>query len=378
MFFRFLFWYLFLPFLLAYYGFFLYSWYKIKYSKKMTGLDKYMLDYIDQSTIYNSLRLKDTTDMERYIEKIRSNLRKLYTSYTTYNAILDVRDEITEEKETEILNKPYLSNFPPFKLIIDKKNKILWIVANHTYKDGLTLMKMAIEILDINKNDIYDIKPPKFNYVPAVTEYMIIRTAYDYFTMKPATLKSLTSNSPSILKIKNIYHLKVEMDIQNNFRELYIHKMMQMFFAIFDKVEYFNVGVLFAIDNPNKINNIAMIVLSVNRTDTVKNIGTKLYEKRHMVIGSYFWMNAVNASSKKSAVDIMISSVPLFKTDKYGDAHGAILPYITAPIYMFNSKIGNTNTTSLHVRHDYVDYNKLERTIVNTKNVTLYRVSTLY
>ena len=33
---------------------------------------------------------------------------------------------------------------------------------------------------------------------------------------------------------------------------------MQMFFKIFPDIEYFNVGVLFAINNPNKINNIAI------------------------------------------------------------------------------------------------------------------------
>ena len=366
----------------TYYIFILYKIYKLKYSKKISGIDKYMMKYINESTIYNSILLNKDTNIDLYINSVRNKLNEINL---VDRSIIELKNNITDDDETKLYNEPYTTNDPPFKLIFDTSNKILWIMANHAYIDGFTMMNTVNKILDIDINDTYNIKLPEFTYIPIFTDYIIIRTVYDYCNIKPASLKLLdnlnesNSSNQVMKKIRNIFHLKFKLDIKNNnFMQIMIWNITQIFFDIFPNSEYFNVGILFAINNPNKINNVSMILVNINKNDTINDIGNKLNNKRHMVLGSYFLMNSIeNTSASKSSIDIMFSSIPAFKSDKHGTAHGAILPFTSSPIYIFNSKIGNINTSSVHMRDDYVDYDKFQNTLKKMTDIKLYRITKL-
>lgn len=361
---------------ITYYIWILYKIYRLKYSKKITGIDKYMMEYKNESTIYNSLLLNKNTEINSYIDRIRNKLRELHLDDTK---IVEVR-YMTDADETILCNTNYVHNDPPFKLIIDANNKVIWITANHAYHDGFSLMKTTNKILDVHKDDTYKLNLPVFNYIPIFSDYIILRTIYDYYNMKPASLKPLDGKTSGeiMIKIKSIFHLKYKLHVKNNnFIPLMIEKMTQIFFDIFPEHEYFNVGVLFAIHNPNKTNNVSSIAISIDRNDSVHTIEKKLTDRKHMVLGSYFLINSVNSEGKTN-IDIMFSSIPVFKNDNYGSAHGAILPYISSPIYIFNSKINDQNTSSVHMRDNYIDYNKFRGSLSKVTDIDLYRVTNLY
>jgi len=387
-----------------------YSWYRLKHSKKITGMDRYMLDYVDEDTIYSCLHFTDPEiDMDQYYAEVKEVVKRVITDdrkeskrYVDgkrirydkeidwenldhiVNMIVSCQDEISYDQEIQMYHQPHIDNLNPFKIVLDRKNKMMWIVGNHAYMDGFTMMRICLDILSVDEKDTYQSKLPQFNYIPFITDLMILRTMYDLHHLNPPALKPFDGiERTDASKIQYITHIKMKIDRTTNietknFIPSYVHRMMQIFFEMYRDKDYFNVVVLCAIYNPNKINNIGMLTLQINRNDQIIDIENELNRiKSYQAIGSYFLVNSIK-NTKKSSIDIVFSSIPGFRSDKYGYAGGAVLPCVSWPIYVFNSKIGDTCTSSIHLRPDYADHMQFIKVVQNKRDIEIHKITKMY
>ncbi len=394
---------------LGYLGFIMIALYKLTKSRQISGIDKYMLDYVNDSTICSCLELEKEIDMNKYCDQIKDMVKKIYGDnkpelkrYVEINEsdknvayirddnvidektlekvgdkVIECHDEISIDDENKIYKTPHVDNKYPFKIVLDKKTKRLWIVGNHAYMDGFTMMKLSVEILGIDDKDVYKIKLPLFSYIPLITDYMILRTMYDTYMIKEASLSTLDGKEHTpCCDVQYVTHVKSKVE-SKNFMSAYVHKMVGIFFEVFPDKTYFNVSILCAIDNSNKINNIGMVLVSIEKTHTVDDIEQLINAKKYQAIGTYFLTNSVKGG-KKPVIDIVLSSIPAFKSDKYGLAGGAILPNVSKPIYIFNSKIGDTNTSSIHIRPDFIEHEKVIKVIEKKEGLTVHKINKLF
>lgn len=285
---------------------------------------------------------------------------------------------MSESDVAKLYRKTFADNALSFRIIIDGKNKKTYIQSNHAYYDGWTIANIMSELLSFDDAEKYCIKLPKFRYIPFFTEYCLLKTYIQARRMKGPQI--IDKGSTDYHTVKEIVHVKLtrnEIDKSKPYMVSYIHKIMQYFFEAYPGRDHYNVMLLFAIDNPNKINNIATIVLTIKRKYSVDEIEKKIRSRRHMVIGSYFYINSsLNRGGESGNIDISFSSLPVFKTHGLIDHQETVLPYCSTPIYISNSKIGDISTTSVHFREQSLNPQTFKNVLMK-HNVKVHKVTEL-
>ena len=223
----------------------------------------------------------------------------------------------------------------------DETNKILYCKSNHAFVDGISSIGLILEIINAPKDKCYTIDLPKLTYYPFYSEYIILRTMYDYLFMK--------KKHNNMLKISRIAHL-INFDVDCRKINKFIPNLLSYLMPTLMKfwnADNLNISLLYALKNENKINNVSSISFNMGINDDTNTITNILKKKKYMVIGSYVLSNLFNLSNNN--IDVLFSSIPMLKSDIETKPSYFFLPYLSTPIYIFSQKYGKTTRISLHM-----------------------------
>lgn len=382
----------------GYVGFVGYMIYQLKYSNKIRGLDKMMLKYVKDSAMISVVEIKNKTP-----DEIRKILRdailksidskdKLLTRYIDNGRIKydksigsDLSDRIKNEIIDSIMsvdpnieniedvykNEKYTRNELPIKIYYHPTKPLVCFLSNHAYTDGWTVMNFLRHIGMLS--DSYKMKLPKPFYCPIVTEYTMFKTVMDIKGMEKPAL-----DAPEDFMVRDVINIKfnsAQFSKTNDkgekmpFIGVYIHNIIQRIFKSCDK-DHFNIAIAAAVYNPNKINNLAVILFTIYKDDTLEDIVEKIAERKYMVMSSYLITSLRNSSGSSGNIDILFSSLPGSKDNESMDPIVFYLPYVTHPIYIANIKVHNVCTTAIHLKTKEISSTDLKNNLqVDGENI---------
>jgi hypothetical protein len=374
-----------------------YNVYLMKTNKRVSGNDLHMHDNFAFSTMTSCMKIK-TNSMKEYENQIKKRLNELYRNESVmsrtilcvgknYEIVylklsqreidnlvdLSVRSINTKEQldnQIEIgnildadhqiiktLSESYFESNPKFVIILDHKNMTLYIKTNHVFFDGWTLNRLLSKLMIFDPVDQYNITVPKFTYTPLLSEYCLIRTMYDMITIPKSPMCEKYPMTQEAIPVKDIVHIKFDKKMFTKSKitliAQYTYQIMSIMFNSYDFDQY-NLMILAAMDNPNKINNVSGIILTVRRSDSLQDLERMLRNKQYMVWGLYFFVNFLTKSRKSSNIDIVISSIPFIKSNTYGNSNGSAMMFLGSPIYVFNNLIGEEMTSSIHFQQNSI------------------------
>lgn len=404
----------------SYIGIVSYMNYLLKHSNVIRGIDKIMLDSKEYSAMISVIEIKNMTSAQIY-ELLKERLmvsinsrEVLITRYIEDNKIKyhkDINYDTDYERKTEIINSilevddtiddlsnvyrnpKFTKNKLPLKIYYHSTKNIICFVSNHAYADGWTVMNF------LRHNGLfsssYNLKLPKPFYCPIMTEYYMARTLIDMYQMEKRALefpKEYTVSSvinitfdanmfkKTVLIEKTINDdININEDLDNSsmieekqisFIAAYVHYMMTKIFESCD-FKHFNIAISAAVYNPNKINNLAALIMTIYRTDSLLDIENKINNRKYMVMSSYLATSFMLSSSSKPAnIDILFSSIPGSKNNDNLNPLIFYLPYITYPIYISNLKVSDKTITCVHFKSKQLsDQNLFDKFIVDDKNI---------
>jgi hypothetical protein len=167
---------------------------------------------------------------------------------------------------------------------------------------------------------------------------------------------TLVDNNISAYATRGIIQMKDKLTDSSkeenvSFIAKYIHKILRIFFDTDSDKDHYNITILCTIDNPNKINNIGTVIMTVDRFMEVEQLNTELLERKYMVFGSYTYLNSTLIdpnSNKKGTFDICFSSIPISKDRSPIQIDGVTMYHSSFSVYIFNGKIGDVLHTSMY------------------------------
>ncbi len=150
-------------------------------------------------------------------------------------------------------------------------------------------------------------------YVPFLSEYSIMKTVYNILTKRN---QSIVIPNKDNYRIHNVLHYQIKVK-EGNYIISLLYNIMKLLFDTYDHTHY-NIRFPLVFKNPNKINNVGFIDLTIEKNDTVNIIENKLTNGKVMAFGSYFLANTITQSkdeqNKKNNIDIVFSSLPICKS----------------------------------------------------------------
>jgi hypothetical protein len=400
--------------------YFQYTIHKINNSKHIWGLDYVMFDPLDQSSLISIFKMK--TDPKETLEKMRGvlvNMRsdpksfinrrivkkgsKYMITYQETSQIVKVSDQkfissIIKDMpldctEKKYIQTPYIPDFnkddSSIEIVFDESSGKYYFKTNHCCYDGWTLLKIAGKLFDDDTTERYHLPLPKLVYNPFVFEYMFVKSMIQLLFLKKSQLAMNTD--PKNYKIHQVVHTQTQITtdtkttdtkttdtktLTNNtskygYLTLYVFKIMSVFFNAYPDRKYYNVTILAAINNPTKINNVSLIGLTIEKNDTIDIIDKKINSRKQQVITTYFLINSLYSSGNgKRLFDVCISSIPFYRKNDTLDIIGAIIPYNSCPVYVFNSKIGETSISSIHFGTPVLNVDTFVQSL-NQSNITV-------
>lgn len=369
---------------------------QINNAKYIWGLDHVMFDPLDQSTLISIFKMKTRPD--EALEKIYTALKKMRSDPESHinrrisnegsKYVISFQDIIQEKSqnnkksdhdfvsgivkklpagftEKQYLQTPYIPVFGEdnsnIELAFDESSGRFYFKTNHSCYDGWTLLKIAGILFDDTTTKRYDIALPELVYYPIVFEYIFIKSIIQLLFLKKSQLA--LNDDPRNYKIHQIVHTQITEDMKENtdtdklvrktkeygYVSLYVYKIMSVFFNSYPDRKYYNIMILAAINNPSKINNVSLMAFTVEKHDTLDAIDKKIKSRKQQIISTYFLINSFfSTSGGGHLIDVCISSIPFYKQNTTLDIIGAVVPYNSCPIYVFNSKIGQTSVSSIH------------------------------
>lgn len=397
-------------------GFFWFEVYRINHSKSLSGLDLAMLNPIEESSITIMFEIKKNRVqvLENARNIIRTMLKKpkslvnrrIIKDKNKYKMIF--QDETKRTKETEekivsltveekefkskdnyvLLKNPFIGEFctevddTNIRLLNDTVTNRSYLITNHAYFDGWSLMKMAIEFFSDENSVKYNLPLPKLIYYPIVFEYMLFKMLFQLISMKKAQF-AFPPDRP-IFKTHKVIHAKInhsDVDCKHHYMTTYVHTIIRTFFDSYPGRDHYNVMILTAIDNPTKINNVSFIAFTSERTDTIDITAKKIKSRKEQALTTYFYINSLfrkltSGNENENTLDICISSVPFFKKNDNIESIGVVIPYLSKPIYIFNSKIGDITTSSIHFGVKGLDTEVFVETL-KTNKATVHEITVL-
>jgi hypothetical protein len=386
---------------------------KINTSDTLSGSDRSLRNCISRSTLTTIIMIDNQMDVIE--DSIRKKLMIMYQDpmsvinrYTVYhddedkkiihghvydnNELIECkinmmikRKNLTPQEEKVMLESTYISNpsneYAKFIVLMDDMSNKMYVQTNHAYFDEWTFANVMSDLLSEPTNK-YLSQIPRFKYLPFISEYKLIRTIIDKFKM---TDRQLTSE-PNIgtYCVNNILHF-TESDPNPMSISHYTYKIMSLFFDAYPTRNHYNVMILCTMENSRKINNIAFISFTIERTHTLKDIKKKIQKRKYMVWGSYFCLNSFLSSIRSISynlnTDVCISSSLFLKDDGMMRSMGSVMRYTYVPVHVVNCKIDKESTSSVHFGIRELDVKAFEETldrnniIVHEKTVFENRVS---
>jgi len=323
----------------------------------------------------------------------KSLLRREYKNtknYTYSNKSIDsLISSIVEKIET-------IKDYDKFKLskeTSDTKNKLqikigkdgIIMASSHILYDGIASLKI-ISVLNDTKNDTN--KLPKLYYIPLYNEIKFIINLSRYFLQDTKTQN--ISYDYDMYKTSKCYLIKNEMPLGviKNFKKKYSTELGKKFafatiYSAYQLQKIFmvtnvlalNIGILVAIDNPNRLNNVSVIIVQINRPkqthnmlkEIVMQIHDKIEKNKYQVELYYSLTNIYNINiAGKSNIDIMFSGGAICKDKQFAingiktTSCNSTLIHHSAPISIqYISDCENIYST-VHLRTEALDRKKLE------------------
>ena len=227
-----------------------------------------------------------------------------------YQLIINNKSKLVSESTTYNIYENSLTIMPlPMCLLFSYRERKIMMAMDHIYIGGYFFQEMATYVFSGEK-----IKPYKLNYTIGLTELNLIRfLIFDALPMYIRTNNDLPllDNDDQIIRYSSQMDTKKLKEIygDKNVKACIIHKLSLMLISYMSLKRNLNVMIPVAFQNNNySFNNVGVIFLSINFTDTIDDIIKKIKNNLYQTSATNHLMQIANKGKKaRDTIDAVMS-----------------------------------------------------------------------